>query len=74
MFFANYLLVVVGIADVDSLTHASLRSAACTKIYGILTKIFYTKQIIIGIFIFSQSKERRKIIKFLRLSQTSEVA
>ena len=31
MFFANYLLVVVGIADVDSLTHASLRSAACTK-------------------------------------------
>lgn len=38
-----------------------------------LTKRFYTKQIIIVIFIFSQSKERRKILKFLRLLQTSEV-
>lgn len=44
------------------------------KYMEFLTKRFYTKQIIIGIFIFSQSKERRKILKFLRLLQTSEVA
>ena len=30
--------MVVGIADVDFLTHASLRSAASTKIYGIFNE------------------------------------